>query len=80
MNKNTLYGSIYKIAIQKIKFNMFTTVNADVSISAGSATGQLPGTESLTGQLSAIITVAVVCLDGAVAEGKCGISRNIGRS
>ena len=36
---------------------------------AGSATGELPGTEFLTGQLSAIITLAVTYLDGAVAEG-----------
>ena len=36
---------------------------------AGSATGELPGTESLTGQLSAIITLAVAGMDGTVVEG-----------
>ena len=36
---------------------------------AGSATGELPGTESLTGQLSAIITLTVAGLDGTVVEG-----------
>ena len=36
---------------------------------AGSATGELPGTESLIGQLSAIITLTVAGLDGTVVEG-----------
>ena len=36
---------------------------------AGSATRELPGTESLTGQLSAIIMIAVVFLDGDGVEG-----------
>ena len=37
---------------------------------AESATGKLSDTEYPTGQLSAIITPIVACLDGAGAEGK----------
>ena len=49
--------------------NSFSVVIATICRLAGSATGELPGTESLTGQLSAIITLAVAGLDGTVVEG-----------